>query len=279
VLYGNLLYTSSILVGGPWMSVIGLLIIAYYAFYWSSLRKSLAGAWLAVAVMLVIGFIYVNNMTLMLAPDRWSEMYRANPSGWHLNLGEPTLVPRYLHMMLGAVAIGGVLVVIMGLLKKDDEQKRWIVKHGAMWFTVPTVLNMLVGFWFLVAMPKDVRMVFFGESPLASALMGFGMLLPIAAVVHLLLAPMGKKTNRQAMIGIFSALATVAVMVGMRDMARTAYLKSHFNVYQLQVASQWSVIVLFVVLFVGGLATVYWMVNKLREAKPEPVESKVMAAR
>src|SRR5271165_6599219 len=33
VMYGHLLYTSSILIGVPWLAVIGLVILAYYGVY------------------------------------------------------------------------------------------------------------------------------------------------------------------------------------------------------------------------------------------------------
>jgi hypothetical protein len=76
VLYGNFLYTSSILIGALWLMVIPLVMVAYYGFYYFSYTaekgKGIAGCVLAISVcvLLCIAFIFVNNMTLMLSPER-----------------------------------------------------------------------------------------------------------------------------------------------------------------------------------------------------------------
>lgn len=263
VLFGQLLYSSSILIGAAWIAVIPLLIIGYYGSYWASLRQSVAGLVLLVTVLFCIGFIYVNNMTLMLTPERWLEMYRANATGLHLNTAESIFVPRYLHMMFGAVAFGGLSVVILALRDGRPEMREWMLRKGALWFTISTVLNVFVGFWFLVTLRSDVRMLFMGQSIWATSLLMAGFLLMMAAVVHLLLAMSGKKPERQAMVGIASAVLTVAVMILIRDAVRTGYLSNVFSPEQLQVNPQWSVIAIFLVLFVAGLATLYWMIRKV----------------
>lgn len=263
VLFGQLLYSSSVLMGVAWLSVILLVIIGYYGIYWAALRHSVTGLALAVVMLLTIGFIYVNNMTLMLTPERWLEMYKASAAGLHLNTGEASLVPRYLHMMLSAIAFGGLLVAILGLRDRRPEVRAWLLRQGALWFTIPTVLNAVVGFWFLVTLRRDVLMLFMGESKWASVLLGLGFLLMIAAVVHLLLALAGRKPERQVVLGIASAVLTVAVMVLMRDVVRTGYLKPVFDTAQLQVAPQWDLIGIFLVLFVAGLATLAWMLRKV----------------
>lgn len=111
VLFGNFLYASSILIGALWLMVIPLVILAYYGFYYvaGTVEKGTRAAGMVAAVsvllLLCVGFIYSNNMTLMLSPARWLALYRAHPSGWNLNLGEPILLPRYLHMVNGALAV------------------------------------------------------------------------------------------------------------------------------------------------------------------------------
>ncbi|HWR14213.1 MAG TPA: hypothetical protein VN577_05265 [Terriglobales bacterium] len=267
VLYGQLFYTSSILLGVAWLSVILLLLIGYYGFYWSNLRQSMTGAVLGVLMVFTIGFIYVNNMTLMLTPERWADMYRANAAGLHLNIGEVSLIPRYLHMAISGIAFGGLLVVLLALRETEAKVRDWMLRQGALWFTIPTVVNFGIGFWFLLAIPRDVRMLFMGQSPLASALLLIGFLLPVAAIVHLMLALSGRKPARQAIAGIASAVLTVAVMIAMRDVVRTGYLNGVFNPHELAVVPQWSVIGIFLVLFVAGLATLFWMLRKVVTAK------------
>lgn len=267
VLYGSMLYSSSVLLGVPWMAVIPILIIGYYAFYWSALKESQGALWFAVIVLAWIGFTLSNNMTLMLTPERWLEFYRTSTAGFHLNLGEPTLVPRYLHMVLGALALAGLFVVILGLREKDQKYKQWLVRHGGLWFAGATMINVLVGFWFLLVLPERVRSLFLGRSGLAAGLLAASVLLALGAMVHLLMAANPKKSSVPAIIGIVSGFLAAAVMVFVRDMVRNEYLQPYFNPANLPVAPQWSVIALFIVLFIGGLATLGWMLAKLAAAR------------
>ena len=62
-------------------------------------------------------------------------------------------------------------------------------------------------------------------------------------------------------IGVSCGVLTVAAMVIMRDLLRNLTLARYFSPYQLPVASQWSIIAIFVVLFVAGLATLYFMLH------------------
>jgi len=267
VMYGQMLYSSSVLLGVPWMAVIPILIIGYYAFYWSALKESQGALWFAVIVLAWIGFTLSNNMTLMLTPERWLTFYRDSTAGFHLNLGEPTLVPRYLHMALGALAVAGLFVVILGLRERDQQYKEWLVRHGGLWFAGATMTNVLVGFWFLLVLPERVRSLFLGRSGLAAGLLAVTILLALAAMVHLLTAANPKKGNTTTIIGLASGFLAAAVMVYVRDMVRSEYLKPYFDPATLKVAPQWSVIGIFLVLFIGGLATVYWMLTKLAAAR------------
>jgi len=51
----------------------------------------------------------------------------------NLNLSEPTLIPRFLHFMVAAVAMGGLLLVFMALAnwKRDIEHARQLLQFGA----------------------------------------------------------------------------------------------------------------------------------------------------
>jgi hypothetical protein len=76
VLYGRLLYTSSILMGWIWLSVIPLLILAYYSAYYLAVKKkqnlsrSRFIAALSSFLFVLIGIIFTANMSLMLRPEK-----------------------------------------------------------------------------------------------------------------------------------------------------------------------------------------------------------------
>ncbi len=76
VMYGQFLYASSILIGVPWLAIIGMVVLAYYGVYFFSLNEqtkepgAMTTAVLALVVLLLasIAFVYSNNFTLMLSP-------------------------------------------------------------------------------------------------------------------------------------------------------------------------------------------------------------------
>ena len=270
VLYGNLLYASSILIGAFWIAVIPTLIVAYYGLYYSKAHPTRAGAlWISFLLLLAIGFVYVNNFTLMLAPQRWLAMYRHSTAGANLNWADPSVLPRYLHFTLGAFAIAGLAIFAVGVWKRSTEYGQWMLTHGSQWFVVPTVLNYLIGMWFLLALPRPVLMDLFAGSPLAASLIGIGMLLPLAAVAHVLLAARTDKKVLHSRLAVVTILLTLAVMVAIRQVARTAYVASFVQLSALPVKPQWGVIALFVVLFVAGLATLFWMLKKFWAGQAE----------
>ena len=167
VLYGNLLYTSSILIGVFWLSVIALVMAAYYSYYYFDAKRgetlgSIAAASLAVVCLLSVAFIFSNNMTLVLTPARWLSMYRAHPDGVNLNLAERSLLPRYLHTLVGAVALFAAATCHIGChrLKKEPEYGGWLVRRWSLVFAAATGVQILLGLWFLLALPHSVALYF-----------------------------------------------------------------------------------------------------------------------
>jgi hypothetical protein len=285
VIYGHLLYTSSILMGVPWLSIIGLVLCAYYAVYYFALRGErkpvAANAVLAGAVLLLaaVAFIYSNNFTLMLAPGRWLDLYERSSGGWNLNLSEPTLLPRYLHFVLSAFAVTGLVLLVLGLKKRGTGYGRWLIEQGSILFTLTTIVNMAVGCWFLMRIPADVRSIFSGKNGLATAALAAGFLLPLAAITHLVLMKTGKAVVRNSLVAVGSGALTVVAMVVVREAVRNAYLAPYFRPEQLKVAPPWGVIGLFLVIFVAGLAALAYMLRAVAVANRAAVTQAAIAGR
>ena len=269
VIYGQFLYSSSILIGVPWLAIIGMVLLAYYGVYFFSMRNSAqkggttAVLGLVVLLLAAVAFVYSNNFTLMLTPERWLNLYYVHAGGWNLNWTEHTLVSRYLHLVLGALAVSGLGLVVMGMRQQEGEYRQWLIERGFLAFAGATLLNFGVGFWFLAKLPDSARLAFLGGNGLATALLAVGLILPLAGVAHFILAKGSKSPKRQLAIGVSCGLLTVAVMVVMRDVLRNAALAPYFSLNRLPIAPQWSIIALFVSLFAAGLATLYYMLRKV----------------
>lgn len=283
VLYGQYFYTSTILIAWPWFLVLVLLVAAYYGFYYVAYngqrRPGPAGIvlLLSVAMVLLIAFIYSNNVTLMQTPTHWAAKYFASPAGWSNNLSDPTLIPRYLHFVTSAIAVGGILLVLLALVRwnNDREYAGYLFQFGGKAFLYATMAQFVIGLWFLVSIPRDLRMLFMGDSPLASILFGIGILGTVAAI-FLMSDALRKQNIRLAAYGV-SAILTVVIltMVLMRDILRNAYLEPYFHPHTFAVKTQWTVLPVFLMLFLAGVGLWLLMLQRygLFSATPPPTES------
>ncbi len=271
VLYGQLFYTSSVIMAWPWFMVVVILTIAYYGYYLVAFKDQKNNAavlgWVligSVFLTFLVGFIYTNNLTLMLTPEKWGKIYFQDPSGWNLNLTEGMLLPRYLHFMVASLAIGAFLLILSGLYrwKRDVENARFLIQYGGKWFMYSTMVQFLVGIWFLIALPKEKMMIFMGENLLATIAMLAGILLALAAI-FVMSGALRKEDPRKGAITAMSLIGVVLVlMVIMRDALRDAYLAPYFKLSDLAVKTQFGVLLLFLVLFVGGILVWIWMMKK-----------------
>ncbi len=269
-LMGQFFFTSSILMGWGWFSVVVVMIFAYYGTYLQSFKGASLGKSqkpiLAVTVLLFlwVGFMFTNNNTLMLQVGQWAGMYFADARGLHLNLGDPQLWPRYLHMVLGAVAVGGLMLAWWGRVRhlRGDERGAFMVKVGVDNFTWLTLVNILVGLWFFMALPSDVRKLFMGGDPGASAMFGIGLVLGIGMFVLGFLARL-RGPNVRLVMPTAMTVVQMIVMITMRDVVRNGFLGDLYKPAEFAVKTQMFNVVAFFVLLVGAVFTVIWMVRKL----------------
>ncbi len=253
-LYGRLFFTSTVLMGWIWLAVIPLVMLAYYGTYaiaFGSQAKKVLGVMIAL-VFAGIAFIYANNMSLMLRPQRFLPMYTDSGRGLHLNLADPTLLPRYLHMLAGAIAVAGMCVAIFGAFRRD----RWATRYGAGWFAAATLANLATGVWWLGSLPRPVIMA-------SSVAVGLGAVAGFAAVgvIH-----MGHLKTAAALL-----VASIVAMVVARDQVREGMLGIAGFTSTPRIEPQWDVIAIFAVLLVAALATTAWMIAiSVRAEQPQP---------
>jgi len=267
VLYGHLFYSSSVMLAVPWILVVPILILAYYAAYIfvqkseSAPRLSKWALVVSSVFLLYVAFVLVNNNTLALQPGRWG-LYFEDPSGWNLNLGEPTLWPRYLHFVLAALAIGGLgRAIYYHFSKMDEEEKGMEIKRNLKIFGWLTLIQLAVGTWFWLSMPEHVWKTFMGGSMFATILMAISW---IGALLILHAAFTGRFILAMILGGI-----QVLLMVIVRDLARAAYLEEVFKPAQLENVGELSPLIAFLLVFVIGLVAVYYMITLIFKPKTQ----------
>jgi hypothetical protein len=275
VLFGNFFYTSSVLIAWPWFMVVALLLLAYYSLYIGSWRKNRSSklidlsVFLALAIFLLIAFLFVNNMTLLLTPERWFAMYIADPTGMRLNLSEQTLIFRYSHMLFAAFGVGSLFVVALGLFhfKKEPDYGRFLIEQGGRWFICITGLAMVAGFGFLFSLPAPVRQLFLGQNALGSISLLLGISLGLLAIFAMSSALQTKDPRGGALAAVILAPVGVVFMAIVRDRLRDAFIGPYLQAAPLSVRYQVGPMIIFFTLFVLGLLFVAYMF--LRFFRPE----------
>ncbi len=271
VLYGRLFFSSSVLMAWFWGAVIPLLILGYYAAYLVAFkgeklgRASVVAAWISALVFLAIGFIYTHNMSMMLRPGAFGELYATDASGWQLNWGDPTLWPRFLHNFFGALAVTGLVVSVWGLIKqkKDAELGRWGIRYGALWFTVTTGINVIWGMWWLIKLPRETMMRFMGQSMLGTISLMLGIVFGLGALVMMAMALVSQKPAGLVRGSVSTLALTLIAMILVRDEVRAGMLESAGFQPAGWVETQWGPLTLFLLLLVGAIVTTVWMIVKL----------------
>lgn len=271
VLYGRVLLAGSIVMGWFWFAVIPIVILSYYGTYLLAFRKSETYRYAPTAVAVAIGFltvafIYVNTMSLMIQPASIARLHFSDAGGTGLNLSDATFFPRFIHMVLGAIAVAGAIVALYGLMKArtDAGHGTWAMRKGALWFTTATAGNVVAGIWWLIVLPEEILPRFMGGSVAATFWLFFGMAAGFAALVAMGLALVAAEPRREVTIGSIALVLSLASMVFTRDQVRRATLELAGYRLPEWVEPQWSVIALFLLLFVGAGVTITWMGRMLK---------------
>ena len=265
VLYGQFFYTSSILMGVYWLSIFGILIVSYYAAYIYRLvddRGGMGRLYIGAVVLLLLGvsLLFSNNVSIMQMPEVWAG-YFSDRAGGMLNFSDPALLPRYLHFIASAVAIGGLAIALYFEIRKRrgaTDGDEWI-KLGCNWFTYATIINFGIGFWFLGALPEAAY------DPATLGGKAFFILI-VGSVVTIIPSVVYAQTGR-IIPATGWALVTVLLMTLARDILRLTYLKPYFSLSELPYVPQYSPFIVFLLAVLGGVYLVGWMLKTVWNSK------------
>ncbi len=261
VLFGHYFYASSVMMAGYWISIVPILILAYYAAYMAQSKPEKYGPLVLLSSgvntvgLLIVAFLFVNNMTMMIQPSQWTAWFDT-PNGSILNLGDAMLWPRYFHMVIGAVAVAGLgRAVFYKIRKSEPELQSKRIEAGLKAFGYASIVQMLVGLWFLMALEEKVMMLFMGRSGLHTFLLVLGIALGIGLIITAL------KNKLWLSVGLLGA--TMVLMMLLRDLVRAAYMGDAYAYADLPVRSEVSPLALFLLTFIAGVALLYYMVRRV----------------
>jgi hypothetical protein len=284
--YYKVFYPATILMACFWLAIIVLLIPAYYGVYayaWglhngakplSSWRRH--GGWCAALFFLCIGFIFANGMSLMEHVPRWLALWNAHSTagaatGTALNVGDPTLWPRWLLMFglaLGTTAVW-VLVDAVFLTRgtADEAYQRWAWAFARKLYTFGMLWAAAAGSWYVFHAWSAVLRDTMFRWPM--------LLLTIATAVAtglpwLLMMTAGLCPAKRATVAAiaFCQFGVLAVNAVSRQIVQNINLKPFVEVSAQPTDVQWGPLFMFLIVFVIGVLVVGWMIAQIIKCKP-----------
>jgi hypothetical protein len=285
--YYKVFYPATILMACFWLGIIVLLIPAYYGVYayaWGlhngekeiSAWRRHAG-WCAALFFVCIGFTFANGMSLMEHVQRWPALWDAHNTagavtGTALNVGDPSLWPRWLLMFglaLGTTAVW-VLVDAVWLTRGtvDEAYERWAWSFAKKLYTFGMIWAAAAGSWYVFrTWTPGLRLTMF-ESPLIVLTVATAVApgLPWLLMMTANLCSAKRATVAAIALCQFGVLGLNAVS---RQVVQNINLAKFVDVSQQPTDVQWGPLFMFLIAFVIGLAVVGWMIAQIVKCEPK----------
>ncbi len=250
LVYPAQMYSAAIVSGWFWIMVIPAAILAYSLLYGASFASK-AGVsaqgrylWPALAALVYVSLVYSSVFSLAERPGLMRELYGANQTGlvWNPRVGEYAM--RWLHMLTGAVTVGGFF---LGVIGRDDAEA---FPAGKRAFTWGMAAAALAGVAYLGSL-QDI-MVPLMRSPAIWAL---------TVAIVLSVGSLHLFYRRAFAASGLTLFVSLLLMVVTRHEVRLLRLAGTFDPSSVRVAPQWSAFVVFLVSFVVALALVAYMLR------------------
>jgi len=282
ILYGSVFATAASLLKEVWIVAVVALVLGYGGVYgYKHWRESLAyRLHLALGVLsglmfLGVALAFVMVSVLMLHPDQWADIGHA--SLWSV-LTLPSLIPRFGHLVLAAVAGTGMFLVCYGLFLTsggqaltDDEPKEryaiWVTRYGVAWALAGMLPQIVVGPWLFLSLPAVVRVDLVSGQSFGSLAFFVGLTAALLSLVLLNAALMAPHVRGLAIGGTLSLVVTVCLMVVVRHAVRVSWLSQHDDAAMLATQDQWTVMFMVGTMLLLGLAITVFIVRAYRKTR------------
>lgn len=236
----------------------------------------LAAGWGSAILFLLIGFFFVNGLTLMtrqelFVQEKWEAVWGAHSLagaalGTGLNLADPRLVPRWLMFFSLAWTTLVVWLVVdtaWRAARPSETYQFWVARTAWKLYLAGAAGFALFGSWYLHSWSAEVRAAMFSWP--------VGVLTVLTAVspgpVWLGLAwsaRQGRPPARAlASLLALGQLAVLALNATSRQVVQNLEVGRFFAVSQQPQTVQWSPLVVFLLLFVVGAVVLGWMLSQL----------------
>jgi hypothetical protein len=266
VLYDANWYSSNSLIAAWSITFLFAMMIGYsflYVFYLGRIKTDGKGytifGLIALALFLLAGVIIHSISVGLLHPEKWLAWYVPNGvldvSGAHLHAFQ---LSRFLHFIVAMFALTGILMMIYNWYFKDRDDLdkahlQWVGILGAKIAFYATVIEVVVGFWWLLEIPSKYKFYF-----------NHFMLLGIVITLYFLhyLYKAQKNPVKAALPSGIIAFLLIFVMAYNRELLRMKMLAEfNYSAFKYPVNVDWASTLLFLLSFVLGLVVLIFLLK------------------
>ena len=284
VLFYPQYYTAGILIAVPWFSVIVLLLFAYYGVYLyahqvkqgSITLLGYGAGWMSSVIFLIIGFMFTNNFSLMTNPTEWMNIFSRTTiagavSGIALNLGDPTLFPRYLLMIGIAITTTAVWIVVdarFSRVQQSTDYCKYVNKFSSTLYTIGLIWMFGSGSWYILGALSD--QIFNQAMQTSWVKIIFG-LAGFSAIVPWLWLIVKSNFESPSSVWVIVCLQLIVIVSNAisRQWVQIAEIERFMPLSRDPVNWQWSPLIVFLVLFISSLFVIAWMVRRIVKLPPQ----------
>jgi len=280
--FGQVFYPATILMAWFWLSIIAMLVLAYYGVYLYAYGQAEQGpkmprwkravGWVSALLFITIGFVFANAMSLMenvkAWPDLWQQhSFHGATLGTALNVADPRLWPRWLLMFGLALTTTAAWISFDSAWfagRESDAYRTWtkgfawkLYLVGAVWFAV-------AGAWYSFGTwPAETKQAMF-LSPWA-VLTVVTAAVPCAVLALLWFARQreGEISRGWASLIGLAQFGVLGVNAASRQVVQHLAFAPYFDISRQPTETQWTPLVIFLVAFVLGLGLIAWMIYQV----------------
>lgn len=250
LVYHQQIYSASIISGWYWLMIIAAVIFSYYFLYGAAFSKKAGagrrGTYLLLALLglVYVSIVYSSVFSLAEDPDLMKSLYASSQGGLVVNPAVGDYVFRWLHMIFGAITVGGFFI---GLIGRDNEQAFNVGKSFYLWGLVAASV---AGLAYLFTLGEDML-----------ALMRDPAIWVLTIAIVLALGALHFFFKKRFLWSGTMLFLSLLGMVYTRHALRLIRLSPEFDPSTIPVNPQWSIFFVFLICFVLALGLLWYMLR------------------
>ncbi len=282
--YFSFFYAATILTAWFWLSIVAILIPAYYGVYFyaffrggseqGGVLRILVG-WSVAGLFLLLGLLFANGLSLMVHVDAWGPIWEKTAVagatlGLGSNLADANLYERWGIMFgLGTLTTAAWIVLDTAWFLRDVDSE-WLAAYHGWTRRAAGILTVSGAILFVTAGSFYVFKTWSSE---LFEYMFTGIRLPLTVLtavspglVFVACLRLGKKprVDTSAALGMVLAQLTVLGLNAVsRQVVQNFQVGAYLDIGSLPTQVQWSPLISFLVLLLLGLAVIGWMVAQV----------------